>query len=69
MKKKAYMAPVSLTIVVNTERMIAESLHVDGSKTVTDDNQVFSRQGGVDGDGENGPARRHRSVWDEEEEW
>ncbi len=47
MKKKAYMAPVSLTIVVNTERMIAESLHVDGSKTVTDDNQVFSRKGGV----------------------
>lgn len=46
MKKKQYIAPTTMLVPVKTESLlVSESMQVDSTHTVTDDNQVFSRRG------------------------
>lgn len=54
MKKTIYNAPVISTVTVKTKGMLMQSMIVDGTNTVTSDNQVLSREGSVwDDDGDN----------------
>ena len=53
--KKIYQIPETNVLRVETQQMIAESMVVDGSKTIEDANQILSRE--------------HGSVWDDEEDY
>ena len=52
--KKTYQIPVTDIIRVETQQMIAESMTVDGSKTISGSNQILSRERG--------------NVWDDDED-
>lgn len=41
--KKTYMIPTTSIVRVETQQMIAESVTVDGSKTINNSNQILSR--------------------------
>ena len=52
--KKTYQNPTTDIIRVETQQMIADSMPVDGSKTITSSDAILSRRGG--------------SAWDDDED-
>ena len=50
--KKTYMHPTTSIVRVETQQMIAESVTVNGSKTISNSNQILSRGRNSDWDDE-----------------
>ena len=45
--KKTYMNPTTDIVRVETQQMIAQSMGVNSSETISDTNKILSRQGGA----------------------